>query len=96
MEYPQKVTINVTQEDIDKATPRSCSACPIALAFMRVFPEHEAFIYTMPPQAIISPNIPHESTSYNIPEEAREFIKKYDHNIPVKPFEFEAFLQRRY
>ena len=72
--------IKVTQEDIDKASFDS-NTCPISQAIMRQLSIE--YVSTFPHSGIIfNKNI------YNPPKSAVRFIKRFDNQKPVKPFNF--------
>lgn len=74
------ITIEVTQEDIDKGKQGSCGRCPIALAAYRVM--EGSFLVL--PYAIFRL----EGKSISLPDSAIEFIGLFDSGMPVKPFSF--------
>jgi hypothetical protein len=82
------ITVDVTQEDIDNGERVHCSKCPIALAVHRLFPDAAGV------------SVAHDIALFNdglkpfqhflITEEAREFIRRFDHKMEVEPFSFKA------
>lgn len=90
--------IKVTQEHIDRAISSrskhwSASNCPIAFALKEhlnkevcvTFCRFEGNEYQDPVYRFDG------QSGYNkLPMECKEFIKRFDHNLEVKPFEFEV------
>ena len=82
-----KVLIQVTQDDIDKGEPECVSICPIALAVERaVGPCDELFVTTG------SIRYRQENVVWvaQMNDDGYAFIKRFDTNLIVEPFEFEA------
>ncbi len=75
-----KVTINVTQEDIDKGKQGDSCKCPVALALRRIHPGARVGSLTL----FIADDWV-EST----PEVARKFISEFDNGRPVGPISFD-------
>ena len=63
--------ITVLREDIDNGVQRSCQNCPIALALRREFPDAEYI-------EVNSAYIVVDNKKCSTPEEAQEFIEKFD------------------
>lgn len=84
---PQTITVNVTQEDIDEGQRHQCRRCPIALAASMVIPVAGVTddIYVDAENDDI--------TFYELPEEAKKFIERFDANAKVEPFQFVATLR---
>lgn len=76
-----KITINVTQEDIDKGQRRSPETCPIALAASRILSSKV--------QVGIIGMYTKQRAITNIPLLAKQFIIKFDDGEKVGPFSFE-------
>ena len=77
--------IEVTQEDIDKGVKENCVKCPVALSLRRLFPgEWEVDVGD---DAIYA-----GGNWYTPPDEAQEFIAKFDAGEPVAPFSFDVDL----
>ena len=72
----------MTQADIDAGEPRICIKCPIALA-MRRAGARSAWVGADVAVTDFAP------LSVPLPEEAVEFIRRYDAGEPVQPFSFE-------
>lgn len=75
--------VSVTQKDIDKGTVGDCILCPIARALSRA--KHRKmrvgmFVYYEAYSCVDKP----------LPPEARNFVKRFDKGLKVKPFEFEV------
>ena len=72
--------INVTAEDIAKASRGNCFTCPIAKALRRegfskvAVYEHTVWIGTL---------------QFTLPLDATIFIQRFDSDSPVEPFAFE-------
>jgi hypothetical protein len=81
------IKIDVTSDDIAKGEREQPCRCPIALALTRAHPgqwvlgEHTADFYFDDADGTIS-----------LPNEARDFIKRFDNGDPVEPFSFELEL----
>lgn len=76
--------IKVTQEDIEKGERTNACRCPISRALTRMgfnnsVATHHLNIF---PKGRIMKTI-------ILPKEAKEFIRKFDNYMAVKPFEFE-------
>ena len=76
-----KLTVNVTQEDIDNGRRRTCSGCPVALAISRAWGK----------RITVGPNdfgASHESIP--LPREAMHFVELFDrgHAKTLLPFSF--------
>jgi hypothetical protein len=87
------ITVNVTQKNIDAGCQHSAISCPVALALRDCGPQ---FSYLVTSVSLI--NIHNERVAF-LPEEAREFICRFDqefvarrsdHEFSVKPFTFEV------
>jgi hypothetical protein len=79
-----KVTINVTQEDIDKGEKLNCSACPIGLALARAgFPVTSVMWFTVGDKTSI---LDYVSTLERHP--INQFMADFDGGCEVKPFSF--------
>ena len=78
-----KVTINVTQECIDKGIKGSPSSCPIAIASNRVLAE---------PVSIGIYHMWIDNSSTRLPSSAFKFRKDFDASKDVSPFSFDIDL----
>jgi hypothetical protein len=84
-------TIEVTQEDIDKGERRQCNTCPVALAITRQLPEELkgcVVSVTCLNATIFSKNTRGILRHAELPEEAADFIQRFDDHIGVQPFTF--------
>lgn len=82
------VTVTVTREHIDQGEQRSCSNCPIALAFDAAIPDALDSSVTGGYASVWTDL--RRVVTYELPIEAREFIQDFDEGSPVSPFTFEA------
>lgn len=83
----KKITLEVTQDDIDRGLPYSSGFSPVARAFHRA-----GFLDVIVDDAqarIIHGGI---KVMANLPKEAREFARAFDEMEDVKPFSFEVYL----
>lgn len=87
--------INVTQDDIDKGSPRDCCSCPIAFAVSRV----------VRPDVPVSVGIyqlvirDHEGTVHiRLPQIAEYFRREFDRDgkSAVSPIQFELDIPERF
>ena len=83
-----KYEIDVTDEDIRCGSRHRSSLCPIALAAQRVVsPMANAFC-----QALCwwtgQDYLEGRYRIVNLPPEASQFVRDFDHGVPVKPFKF--------
>ena len=81
--------IRVTREDIDNGEAGDCDRCPVALALLRHTNADEVTVGNC------GVDIFHDSGlvvdyGVDLPEVARDFIKKFDTGRDVEPFEFEV------
>jgi hypothetical protein len=83
--------ITVTKSDIKKAKlllRRSkldiAERCPIACAIKRIKKRDDVLVS----RSVIHVRCVTPNKVYRMPEKAREFIRFFDQNIPVKPFSF--------
>lgn len=86
----KKMKIQVTSEHIQNGKRTSAFNCPIALAMkdtglanVSVGPKHAVVVNTAGDKII------------SLPIEVRSFIKTFDDNLPVEPFEFEINLKEK-
>jgi hypothetical protein len=78
------MTINVTQEDIDKGVRRISDCCPVALSLFRlgytgITVEHDEVFLTTE----------HDDYVFALPDTVAEFIRDFDRRDEVSPFSFE-------
>lgn len=77
-----KITIDVTQDDINKGIKENCRFCPVALAVQRTFNDPEMDVF--------SPCIKNcEEDRVASPSSVCDFIDRYDNGESVQPFSFE-------
>ena len=84
-------TITVTAEHIARGDRKTCSTCPIALAFDAAIPEAVNLSVTWG-YASVWLDLG-KAVTYVLPPAAREFIEHFDGGLPVSPFTFEAQVQ---
>ena len=77
--------VDVTQDDIDKATPGSCGYCPIALAFKRANKKTNWCSVTL---SSIEWTTHGAYFTWSLPEKLKDFIRRFDSRAEVKPFKF--------
>jgi len=72
-------TIHVTQEDIDRGRPCDATHCPVARALTRTFRQFATVgdYWALP-----------DGRGGPLPPEARRFVRRFDHQVPVGPFQF--------
>lgn len=73
--------IIVTQEHIERGHVQCGDTCPIALALKEIVGHEDLWVGNM--------WIRIGDKYYDPPEEADEFITRFDGEMPVEPFEFE-------
>jgi hypothetical protein len=75
------VTVNVTQEDIDRRRPRSQCGCPLATAISRAVGE---------PMAVFNTDVGPQAGGYyvNLPPDAFDFRRAFDAGRAVRPIAF--------
>lgn len=81
MESSNKVTIVVTQEDIDQGIAKDASRCPLSIALARTFGEPMFAALTL---------FGNEHVVSRLPQIATNFIYAYDAKEHVEPFSFEV------
>lgn len=77
------MTIEVTQDDIDKGDEADCDKCPIALAINRATGKRWCVVWH---RCWLDED---HSPSIDLPESAVDFIQDFDNDQSVKPFSFE-------
>ncbi len=91
-----KLTISVTQEDIDLGERSNCSRCPIARAGRRAFqiaqvPNDNSFTVT---NSCIYP-VSDSRIEHALPMHAIDFISEFDNGSPnLFPFSFEIDIDK--
>lgn len=78
--------LTVTQEDIDKGIPTSCSKCPITLSAWRVFPNANDIWTSYYDLTVMFGDM---SLDYTLPAEAQYFMAEFDEHKTGQPFTFE-------
>lgn len=94
--FPEKLVVNVTAEDIASGVPNDCSDCPIARAIQRALPEYHVDV-TRSKIELARPTGDGEVWSrgyYELPDVARKFVLAFDtdHQASYPPFSFTATL----
>jgi hypothetical protein len=79
-----KITVSVTQEDIDKGCKGDYTACPIQRAVAR---QVDARVEVTESEITFEKNYHWDGVT--TPIVARDFIRSYDGNEQVAPFSFE-------
>lgn len=80
------MTINVTQEDIDRGERGQCRTCPIAKAVIRELDETD--VYVIGPYLVIGIHGPTRLT-IDLPDAVTRFVEDFDSEDSVAPFSFE-------
>ena len=84
--------IKVTQEDIDRGTHGGVESCPVALAIKRQ--QRKRTRVASYGFRILVDKTTGTWRVYNNPSIAQDWIKDFDNHQNVKPFQFEAELDR--
>lgn len=82
MKPPDKLTIRVTQNHIDKGRPEDCGRCPVALAVLDALPDVRR-VYV--DGDIISVRYARKDHVYWCPIEVANFVSDFDSGDPVSP-----------
>lgn len=77
------ITIQVTQEDIERGLRGDCAFCPIALSMRRSTGEFWAVT-----GRAATPYAGHWTDSVTLPQECEGFISAFDKGYVVSPFSF--------
>lgn len=80
--------VHVTQEDIDNATAKSCTYCPVAIAMTKILAEGLTVHVLTQGMKIWKMDDGWWRTQN--PPEVVQFIKAFDRRDPVSPFSFEV------
>lgn len=86
----EPLTINVTEADIATGTRQSATACPIALAAMRVLDLEPGWAFAFLDWLSIHDPARTTPHTYRLPDEANNFIIAFDEGALVAPFTFTA------
>ena len=81
--------VEVRSEDIEYGKRKDCTACPIALAIVRLVTERTCVKVSRDDVEMWRSQLDRYSLFPELPEEAREFIARFDKDLPVVPFSFE-------
>ena len=84
----ETMIIDVTAIDIAVGRQKDCQLCPIALAAMRATNRKniQVGLCTMWAGKYGKPGY----HSWTLSDEAQDFILRFDHGLPVEPFQFEV------
>lgn len=74
----------VTKNDIKNGKDNSIHWCPIALALKRQYKHVSVMLSTI----IVRKTLFADAQVFNLPNEAKRFIKRFDGGLRVKPFQF--------
>ena len=80
--------VKVMQRHIDKGIGGDCGKCPIALALLDV-----GFTHVDVDTNNIMINYKDKTYYIDLPDEAVEFIERFDNELPVNPFSFSIDLK---
>lgn len=86
----KEIKIQVTQEDIDRGQPHHCENCPIALAVKRVLLNEGVPFYHLSVDGGIEFYIDADRYIWEGNKESKQFVKDFDHDLPVRPIELEV------
>lgn len=86
--------IHVTQADIDAGKQSDCYLCPIASAVNRALNNPQDYFGAQVYRMCITPKVGYKPqfTSRRV----ERFIFRFDHNLPVKPFNFRLAVEKRF
>lgn len=87
--------IKVTQDDIDKGQPYNCNRCPIALALMRELKINEVEVDGSKADYIVTINNERIWYGIELPQDAFNFVMRFDEGENVGPIAFEATPRER-
>lgn len=82
---PEKITVEVTAEDIAKGEPGDGCKCPIAIAVRRATGLNDVSIRPIAQSRIGNRYV-------YLPDPAKRFVLDFDEEQPVQPFTFEIDL----
>jgi hypothetical protein len=86
-----KIKVEVTEKDIKRGKPVSCSGCPIALAFRRATKttsSSKRMKYVDVSGGYVGFVYKNDDYWVDLPRRAQNFIHKFDLGKSVKPFSF--------
>lgn len=92
-----QVTVEVTQDDIDKGAFRSCAKCPIARATKRLVKRTCKLDVRSRVMALTLSGprtLMYEAVT--LPDAAHEFVVAFDNSEPVSPFSFPLDIPTEY
>ena len=81
-----RLTVEVTQQDIERGSLIECRSCPVALALQRATGRE---VEVAGPWFIFANSRRH----FNLPESVRDFVAQFDSGVAVQPFSFEIEAQ---
>lgn len=84
--FPDRITVTVTEDDIRLGCAKQHNGCPIARAAQRVLPNQEVSVGAV----LIFNQDFYLSAVYHLPESALRFEQKFDNLDFVEPFTFIA------
>jgi hypothetical protein len=88
-----KITLNVTQEDIQNGKQSCCENCALALAARREFPLSESVSVWSGPVSVLDVFYSDRVDTYRLGDEAEDFIGRFDFSrATVDPQDFEIEL----
>lgn len=82
------ITINVSQEHIDKGKRINSVLCPVALAIVDTIKDEYVFVSAGYNGVVIFKGNIEECKTYNIPSYVKDYMLEFDHGHKIKPFSF--------
>ena len=79
------LTVNVTQDHIDKGARKAAYQCPVSLALREVDPGSDWCVSTLH----IMRETGHDVGITESPATVSKFVSRFDNGDPVQPFSFE-------
>jgi hypothetical protein len=87
--------IRVTQADIENGQKTDCYLCPIALAINRAIgKDSSSFWGAQVYRTQLTPHLGYKQVL--TPRRVERFIVRFDHNLPVQPFNFRLAVEKRF
>ena len=83
------ISLDVTEADILEGKRNLADCCPIALAIRRRYPYSSNYV----PVEVSCSQARIKGIWYDLPDEAKSFIRDFDCGRPVKPFTFRVTWQ---